>query len=85
MSFVAMASESGALVVTPTTSISGEERRFFKIPFSMPRQQQYYWSTFWQESERGALVELGSKDFVEFSGDDPTDVARWLREPETGD
>lgn len=70
-------------LVSPEHSDSNVQQHWSSpIPFSMPEEQTYYWSLAWQTEEAGALADLAAGRFLEFTGDDPHDVARWLREPE---
>lgn len=66
-----------------TASVSGSETGVMRVPYAIPSEQLYYWTREWQSAERAALEELAAGEYVEFGGDDPADVARWLREPET--
>ena len=76
------ANDSTAPTITPEDSGANSERWGFPIPFSMPVEQTYYWSLAWQTQEAGAPTDLAAGRFLEFSGDDPEDIARWLQEPE---
>jgi hypothetical protein len=57
-------------------------KTIYRVPFSMPRQQTYYWSAEWQADERAALGDLHSGHFVDFDGSDSNAALRWLEEPE---
>lgn len=49
-----------------------------RVPLSMPADQRYFWLHPWQRGERESLADLESGQFRDFTGDDPTDVVRWL-------
>ncbi len=51
-----------------------------RIPFSVPRDQLYYWSREWQEDEAKALEELERGEGVTFH--DPEEAVQWLMSPE---
>lgn len=60
---------------------SGTPRRLPRhIPFSVPRDQLYYWTREWQEAEAEADEELRRGEARIF--DDPEEALRWLDSPE---
>ena len=46
------------------------------VPAFIPRDELYYWSSAWQESQRRSRAQLAAGEFVEF--DDPRTMVRWL-------
>jgi hypothetical protein len=46
------------------------------LPAFVPRDELYFWSYAWQESQRRSQAQLEAGEFVEF--DDPRDMVRWL-------
>jgi len=66
--------------LVPGSTVSNEKSRWRQVPFTMPREQRYYWTSKWQHAELSALDEMNAGAFIEFSGNDPADVARWLHE-----
>ncbi len=71
--------------VAPAESGSNAARWRRPIPFSMPRDQVYYWSNAWQSAESGARADLAAGRFIDFDSNDPSDVLRWLHGPDAED
>lgn len=79
-----LSTAQGARSVKPESlreSANAAPRRLPRgIPFSVPRDQLYYWSREWQEGEAEADEELRRGEVRTF--DDPREALRWLDEPE---
>lgn len=56
-----------------------------RVPFSMPREQEYYWHRSWQAEEQEALAEREAGEVFRFDSKDPEDAARFLDEGDLGD
>jgi hypothetical protein len=50
------------------------------VPFFIPREQAYYWTSEWQEDEAKALEELERGEGMIFYN--PAEAVRWLRSSE---
>ncbi len=80
-------STDNATATTPN-SISMDPRavgttkagRRVAIPFTIPKEQEYYWHRSWQGDERAALAEREAGKTFRFDSDDPEDAARFLDE-----
>jgi len=53
-----------------------------RVPFEMPAGERYYWMFDWQQAEGEALLEIDEGNYIDFSGDEPEDIVRWLNQPE---
>ena len=84
-----------ALAMTPPTTLEASANQIavdpgaievtrrpgrVSIPFSIPRDQEYYWHRSWQAEEREALAERDAGKVFRFDSDDPEDAARFLDE-----
>ena len=79
----AHAATSDTLQVSPdATETSTRPDPGFRVPFTMPEAQTYYWRFAWQRDERETLKGLEAGEYVDFDSDDPEDAAEWLREPD---
>ncbi|MGH2917355.1 MAG: hypothetical protein ACRDLS_01970 [Solirubrobacteraceae bacterium] len=56
-----------------------------RVPLTMPRSQEYYWRSVWQQAERANLAELAAGQGIRFDSGDPEDAARWLDAPDDTD
>lgn len=58
---------------------SSDVARFLSaVPPSIPADQRYYWTHEWQRDIRESMKSLADGEYVEFDGDDPNDVVRWM-------
>lgn len=72
---VATAAITGAIVIVPCAFASNDtpERR---VPFSIPEDERYFWSSEWQDAERAASRDIAEGRIHRFA--DPKDAVRWL-------
>jgi len=68
---------------THASGVRAEVQR--RVPLTMPRSQEYYWRSVWQQAERANLAELAAGHRVTFDSDDPEDIIRWLHAPDDAD
>lgn len=75
--FQILSDQSGSVVV-PDAIMSDNGNGVRVAPFVMPKAQEYYWTATWQKAERAARADLEAGRFAEFSGEDPSEIIRWL-------
>lgn len=68
---------------THASGVRAEVQR--RVPLTIPRSQEYYWHSVWQQAERANLIELAAGQGIRFDSDDPQDAARWLDAPDDAD
>lgn len=75
--FQILSDKSGSVMV-PEATMSDKGHSVNVAPFVMPRAQEYYWTSTWQKAERAARADIEAGRFAEFSGEDVSEVIRWL-------
>lgn len=60
----------------PSTGVTESSRLSRGAPAFIPADEEFYWTSKWQEGERRALADLEAGRFREFA--DPLDAIRWL-------
>jgi hypothetical protein len=73
-----------AWVTAGQTQVS-RQAPFRRVPLTMPRAQEYFWSSGWQQGERAAAADRAAGRRVRFDSDDPTDAADALDAPDEPD
>lgn len=59
-----------------STAVTEPSRLTRTVPAFIPVDEEFYWTSKWQEGERRALADLKAGRFRQFS--DPLDAIRWL-------
>jgi len=72
-------SSPAAIYTTLNAVLSKREESVDRaIPFTIPADQAYYWSTEWQADVREAMAARAAGASLVFDSDDPDDIVRWL-------